>query len=305
MLAAGTCILGVSLSVFLLAAIPTMLAMRRSARALELLLLTVQAEVPDTAATLRLSGMELADCIQEVGALSTDLTDGLRASARALASAEQGLRQGASMAGKAMTGYVLPQAKDKVEAALQERARLDYTAAVPKAIRPRRSWADLEEPASGELNAGSTTMAATAAATNSSGAVRDVDPAGLEAGLAELRRLFASECSLSTSAPGFGVSPPVRSGAANGLVHDSLWRQEAPRACKASLRDYRLLMTSPDQGLQLLAGAVEGEDADMEVAPSAASSRSMASSRASPAVPLGGWQHAHCPSPEPTDLFSY
>ena len=167
----------------------------------------------------------------------------------------------------------------------------------------------------------STTMAATAAATNSSGAVRDVDPAGLEAGLAELRRLFASECSLSTSAPGFGVSPPVRSGAANGLVHDSLWRQEAPRACKASLRalheragprclsscagDYRLLMTSPDQGLQLLAGAVEGEDADMEVAPSAASSRSMASSRASPAVPLGGWQHAHCPSPEPTDLFSY
>ena len=31
--------------------------------------LEVQAEVPDTAATLRLSGMELADCIQEVGAL--------------------------------------------------------------------------------------------------------------------------------------------------------------------------------------------------------------------------------------------
>ena len=47
----------------------TLQAMRRSARALELLLLTVQAEVPDTAATLRLSGMELADCIQEVGAL--------------------------------------------------------------------------------------------------------------------------------------------------------------------------------------------------------------------------------------------
>lgn len=202
-----------------------------------------------------------------------------------------------------------------------QRGRTGQWATEPKAIRPRRSWADLEEPASGELNAGSTTMAATAAATNSSGAVRDVDPAGLEAGLAELRRLFASECSLSTSAPGFGVSPPVRSGAANGLVHDSLWRQEAPRACKASLRalheragprclsscagDYRLLMTSPDQGLQLLAGAVEGEDADMEVAPSAASSRSMASSRASPAVPLGGWQHAHCPSPEPTDLFSY
>jgi hypothetical protein len=36
---------------------------------METLLLTLQAEVPDTAATLRLSGLELADCIQEVGAL--------------------------------------------------------------------------------------------------------------------------------------------------------------------------------------------------------------------------------------------
>ncbi len=43
--------------------------MRRSAHALEALLVTVHAEVPDTAATLRLSGMELADCIQEVGSL--------------------------------------------------------------------------------------------------------------------------------------------------------------------------------------------------------------------------------------------
>ena len=44
-------------------------ALRRTSRAMESLLYTVQAEVPDTAATLRLSGMELADCIQEVGAL--------------------------------------------------------------------------------------------------------------------------------------------------------------------------------------------------------------------------------------------
>jgi hypothetical protein len=36
---------------------------------MESLLLTLQAEIPDTAAVLRLSGMELADCIQEVGAL--------------------------------------------------------------------------------------------------------------------------------------------------------------------------------------------------------------------------------------------
>jgi hypothetical protein len=146
----------------------------------------------------------------------------------------------------------------------------------------------------------------------------DADPAGVEAGLAELRRLFATECSLGTSVPGFGVSPPVRSGAANGLVHDSLWRQEAPRACKASLRalheragrgclsacagDYRLLMTSPDQGLHLLRGASEGDDAEVE--PSTALSRSLASSRASPAATLG-WHPAQSASPEPSDLFSY
>ena len=44
-------------------------------------------------------------------ACSTDLTEGVRASARALASAESGLRQSADMAGKAVTGYVLPQAR--------------------------------------------------------------------------------------------------------------------------------------------------------------------------------------------------
>lgn len=103
LLAASACILGVSLSMLLLAAVPTLLAsqpvarynssaacacvvahpfgvehdcvaaciqaLRRSAHAMETLLLTLQAEVPDTAATLRLSGLELADCIQEVGAL--------------------------------------------------------------------------------------------------------------------------------------------------------------------------------------------------------------------------------------------
>lgn len=110
-------------------------------------------------------------------------------------------------------------------------------------------------------------------------ASRERDDATSDA-LSELRRLFASECSLGTSAPGFGVSPPVRSGAANGLVHDSLWRAEAPRACRASLRalheragprclsscagDYSLLVASPDTGTALLAGAVEGEGNDME-----------------------------------------
>ena len=106
---------------------------------MESLMRTLEAEVPDTAATLRLSGMELADCIQEVGAFrcvggallpvralvglrmrsasfvravcSADVTEGMRASARALVSAEQGLKQGVSAVGKTVTGHVLPRAK--------------------------------------------------------------------------------------------------------------------------------------------------------------------------------------------------
>lgn len=43
--------------------------MRRTALAMEQLLHTVREEVPDTASTLRLSGLELADCIEEVSML--------------------------------------------------------------------------------------------------------------------------------------------------------------------------------------------------------------------------------------------
>lgn len=145
--------------------------------------------------------------------------------------------------------------------------------------------------------------------------------------LSELRRLFAAECSLGAPGPGFGVSPPVRSGAANGLVHDSLWRAEAPRACKASLRalqeragplratcagDYRLLMASPDQGLLSGAcrddedgsdgtaagscggfstGGISWMDADGGAGgfAAAAAGRSLASSRASAPSPAAGW----------------
>jgi hypothetical protein len=43
--------------------------MRHSARAFEKLADTLEQEVPDTAAALRLTGMELNDCIEEVALL--------------------------------------------------------------------------------------------------------------------------------------------------------------------------------------------------------------------------------------------
>jgi hypothetical protein len=62
---------------------------------------------PKFAASLRIFGTNsFAPC-----ACSTDLTEGVRASARALVSTEQSLRKGASLASKAVTGYVLPQAR--------------------------------------------------------------------------------------------------------------------------------------------------------------------------------------------------
>lgn len=70
-------------------------------------------------------------------------------------------------------------------------------------------------------------------------------------------------------------------------------------------------MASPDQGLSLLAGAVEREEAgcDEPMAPTSyglgrASPAGRPASRASPAPPAS-WHPVHCASPEPADLFSY
>eukprot|EP00877_Chromochloris_zofingiensis_P010389 jgi/Chrzof1/5603/Cz16g08240.t1 len=68
----------------------------------------VETELPDTAASMRLSGLELSDCVQEVGELSDELTSGLRASARLLSATEQGIKQAPALVGSAVTGLVLP-----------------------------------------------------------------------------------------------------------------------------------------------------------------------------------------------------
>jgi hypothetical protein len=59
-----------ALAACLLAAIPTLLSMKRMADELALLAATVREEVPDTAAAVRLSGLELSDAFEEVGGLT-------------------------------------------------------------------------------------------------------------------------------------------------------------------------------------------------------------------------------------------
>ena len=81
---------------------------------MEALLHVLREEIPDTAAAVRLSGLEIADAVEEVGALGSDLTEGIRASARMMAGAEQGLRESINFAGQAVTSYVVPSVKEKI-----------------------------------------------------------------------------------------------------------------------------------------------------------------------------------------------
>jgi hypothetical protein len=86
------CALSGALAACLLAAVPTLCALRNAADELAALAAAVRAEVPDTAAAVRLSGLELSDAIEEVGGLTADVGQGLRSSARAIAAAEAGVR---------------------------------------------------------------------------------------------------------------------------------------------------------------------------------------------------------------------
>lgn len=55
--------------------------------------------MPDTAASMRLSSLELSDCLNELGALGNDISGGVRASGRLVSTAEAGVRQGAQVLG--------------------------------------------------------------------------------------------------------------------------------------------------------------------------------------------------------------
>ncbi|KAK9836824.1 hypothetical protein WJX74_009016 [Apatococcus lobatus] len=142
-LASITATVGFFLSVFLVAAIPTLLAMRVAALRTAAVMARLEAEIPETAAVMRLSGLELADAIQEVTLLSQDVTAGVQSSARAVTAAEQGLKQGASWVQAAVTQLLLPEVKSRTPAV---RAAADAIQEVVR-IRAQRSAAqpDLKE----------------------------------------------------------------------------------------------------------------------------------------------------------------
>ena len=75
--------------------------------------------------------------------------------------------------------------------------------------------------------------------------------AGTEAGIAELESLLASDHLSESPTPKsyFGVSPPVRSGAANPLGHSSAFSRVAPVACRRNLQILEQMQVGPATGL--------------------------------------------------------
>ncbi len=126
LLSAAACVAASALAALLFTALPALLSAHRAARALEALARSLTAEVPDTAAAFRLSGLEIADAVGEVSSLGTDLTAGLRASVRAFSGVEGAARSAAAGAGPALR-RATPVVCGALESALKTRAGMGYT----------------------------------------------------------------------------------------------------------------------------------------------------------------------------------
>ncbi|KAK4366452.1 hypothetical protein RND71_014332 [Anisodus tanguticus] len=93
LLAFISCTTSVAFTSLVVAAVPTLFAMRRAAISLSKLADTAREELPSTMAAIRLSGMEISDLTLELSDLSQGLADGFNKSAQAVQAAEAGIRQ--------------------------------------------------------------------------------------------------------------------------------------------------------------------------------------------------------------------
>lgn len=133
-LSAGIFLLGAAFAALVAAAIPAVLELRRTAQQMRSLAETLEREIPDTASSMRLTGLELSDAIQEVSLLSSDVTRGLQASARMLQEVEVGVKQSAAFVRGTATNRLLPAlrkrippAKDVLEEQLSAASKMQHT----------------------------------------------------------------------------------------------------------------------------------------------------------------------------------
>jgi hypothetical protein len=96
------CVVAISSSWLFFSAIPTLLAFRKALESVEKLLEMTAEELPDTMASVRLSGMEISDLTRELSDLGEEITEGVRSSTRPLRVAEDRFRQLTTMTPKVM-----------------------------------------------------------------------------------------------------------------------------------------------------------------------------------------------------------
>ncbi|EFJ46353.1 hypothetical protein VOLCADRAFT_93201 [Volvox carteri f. nagariensis] len=111
----GTFLLCVAAAALLLVSVPAVWALTRAAHRAERLMAAVEAEIPDTTASMRLAGLELTDCVQELAA-------------------EAGVRGSVAAADSALRNHVVPalakaerDTRGAVEEHLTATAKLSYT----------------------------------------------------------------------------------------------------------------------------------------------------------------------------------
>jgi len=81
---AASLVFGGALSAFLIACVPTLRAIANAADEIADLAASIREEVPDTFAAVRVSGMELTDCLEEVGELTHDVSGGIKGTSKAI-----------------------------------------------------------------------------------------------------------------------------------------------------------------------------------------------------------------------------
>ncbi|KAJ8762766.1 hypothetical protein K2173_017581 [Erythroxylum novogranatense] len=93
LLSFAACTASVTFTSLVVAAVPTLYAMRRAATSLSKLADTAREELPSTMAAIRLSGMEISDLTLELSDLSNEIADGVKKSTQTVQAAEAGIQQ--------------------------------------------------------------------------------------------------------------------------------------------------------------------------------------------------------------------
>ena len=77
---------------------------------------TINQELPGVAASIRLTSLEMADCILEFAGLGRDVSGGIRASGRALKATEASLQESGEALQSVWANYIKPGIKERIKA---------------------------------------------------------------------------------------------------------------------------------------------------------------------------------------------